>query len=77
MITYRWRRRDQELMFSWTVSSHFSILRVNLWLPWYRTDHNDNIALMNTMCDMSQFVVVVSVSDQLLLPSMVTTCNMN
>ena len=30
MLTYRWRRRGQELIFSWPVSSPFAILHVNL-----------------------------------------------
>ena len=30
----------------------------------HRTNNNGNIALMNTMCDMKQFVVVVPVPDE-------------
>ena len=48
-------------MFSWPVSSPFAILRVDLWIPGYYTDINNTMALMNDMCDMCQFVVVVPV----------------
>ena len=61
MLTYRWRHRGQELMFSWPVSSPFAILYVDLWMPGHHTDPNGYMALINTMCDMSQFVVVVPV----------------
>ena len=64
MLTYRWRRRGQELMFHWPVSSPFAILHVDLWIPGHFTDSNGNVTLMNTMCDMCQFVVVVPVPDE-------------
>ena len=64
MLTYRWRRRGQELMFSWPVSSLFAILHVDLWILGHHSDPNDNMALINAMCDMSQFVVVVPVPDE-------------
>ena len=64
MLTHRWRRRGQELMFSWPVSSPFPILRVDLWMPWHFTDSKYNVALMNSMCDMCLFVVIVPVSDE-------------
>ena len=63
-LTYRWRRRGQELKFSWSVSSPFGILRVALWMTSHHTDENGNMALMNSMCDMSQFVVVFPVPDE-------------
>ena len=64
ILTYRWRRRSQELMFSWPVSYPFTILHVDLWMPGNHTDRNGYIVLMNTMCDMIQFVVVVSVPNE-------------
>ena len=64
MLTYRWRRRGQELMFSWPVSSTFAILHVDLWMPGHHSDPNGNMALINAMCDVSQFVNVVPVSDE-------------
>ena len=64
MITYRWRGRGQELMFSWPVSSPFAILHADRWMPGHLTDPNGYMELMNTMCDMSQFVVVVSVPNE-------------
>ena len=51
-------------MFSWPISSPFAILHVDLWSPGYMTDQHGYIALMNTMCDMIQFVVVVPVLDE-------------
>ena len=35
MLTYKWRRRGQEVMFSWPISSFFAILHADLWLPRY------------------------------------------
>ena len=64
ILICRWRRRGQELMFSWPNSSPFAIIHVDLWSPGHMTDHNGYIALMNTMCDMTQFVVVVPVPDE-------------
>ena len=64
MLTYKWRRRGQEVMFSWPVSSPFAILHADLWVPGHFTDSNGNVALMNVMCDMTQFVVVVPVPDE-------------
>ena len=57
----RLRRRDQDLMFSWPVSSFFVIIHVNVWMS---DRHNSSIALMIAMCDMIQFVVVVPVPDE-------------
>ena len=51
-------------MFSWPVSSPFAIIYVDLWMPGKYTDSNGNMALMNTMCDTSQFVVVVPVTNE-------------
>ena len=51
-------------MFSWPVSSPFAILHVDLCIPGHFTDSNGNVALMNTMCDIYQFVVVVPVPDE-------------
>ena len=51
-------------MFSWTVSFPFVILHVDLWIPGNRTDTNGYTALMNSMCDMSQFVIVIPIPDK-------------
>ena len=64
MLTYHWRRYGQELMFSWPVSSLFVILHVNIWIPCHHTDPNGYMALMNTICKMSQFVVVIPVPNE-------------
>ena len=50
-------------MFYCLVSSLFTILHVDLWMPDYHKYPNGHMALMNEMCDMSQFVVVVPVRD--------------
>ena len=52
-LTFRWRRRGQELMFSWPLSIPFAILHVDLWMPGKFTDSKGNTALMNAMCDIS------------------------
>ena len=50
-------------MFSWTVRFTFAIIFVDLRQQGYHTSDNDNLALMNTMCDMSQCVIIVSFPD--------------
>ena len=40
-------------MLSWSVSLFFAIIPFDRWMPSKYTDSNDNIALMNAMCDMS------------------------
>ena len=64
MVIYSWRRRGQEFMFSWLVRFPFAILHLDVWMLEYHIDSNGNIALMNSMCDTSQFVVVVPVHDE-------------
>ena len=51
-------------MFSWPVCYPFAILHVDLWMPGHHTDEHGNMALINSMCDMHQFVVVVPVLDE-------------
>ena len=51
-------------MFSWPVSSPCAILHADLWLPVHFIDHNGNVALMNAMYDMNQYVIVVPVLDK-------------
>ena len=51
------------MIFSWPVSSPFAILHVNLRSPGHMANQDGYKALMNTMCDMNQFVVVVPVPD--------------
>ena len=64
MLTNRWRRRGQELTFSWPVSSPFTILHVDLWMLGHHTNPKGYMALMNIMCEMSQFLVVVPVPNE-------------
>ena len=42
ILTYRWIRCCQGLMFSWPVSSPFAILQIDLWSPGHQTDRNSN-----------------------------------
>ena len=63
-LTFCYRRRDQKIILSWPLYTPFVILHVDLWMPVKYTDIKDNMALMNAMCDMSQFVVVVPVTDE-------------
>ena len=51
-------------MFYYPISSPFAILHVDLWMSSHYTDSNGYIALMDVMCDMSKFVVVVPVPDE-------------
>ena len=37
---------------------------MDLWIPGNYTDNNGNIALMNTMCGIIHFVVVIPVLDE-------------
>ena len=64
MLTYTSRRRGQYVMFSWHVSSLFTILYTDLWLTGNFTDSSGNVTLMNVMCDMTQFVIVVPVPNE-------------
>ena len=60
-LTNRWRRRGSELLFSWPVSSPFAILHADLWCPGDFTDYTGSRYLLNVMCDLTQFVVIVPV----------------
>ena len=51
-------------MFSCPVSSPFTTLHTDLWLSGHFIDRNGNIVLMNVMCDMIQFVIIVPVLDE-------------
>ena len=46
------------------VKTSFAIIHLDLWMPGHHTDNNGNMAFMNAMCDMSQFVVVVPIADE-------------
>ena len=47
-----------------SVSSPFDFLHVDLLIPSRHTYSNGYMALMNVMCDISQFVVVTLVPDE-------------
>ena len=51
-------------MFSWPVRSYFAIIHVDIWMPSKYTDSEGNMALMNDIYDMSQFVFVVSITNE-------------
>ena len=50
-------------MFSWSLRIPFAIIYGDLWMPGKFTDSKGNTVLINAICDMSQFVVVVPVPD--------------
>ena len=51
-------------MCSWFISSPFAILHFDLWMPSYHINSNGYMGLMNVMCAISQFVVVIPVPDE-------------
>ena len=51
-------------MFSWPVSSPFATLHADLWMAGYFTNSSGNVDLMNVICDMTQFVIVVPVLNE-------------
>ena len=51
-------------MLSWYVNSPFAIIHVDLWIHSKYTDSKGNMILMNDMCDTSQFVVIVPVTNE-------------
>ena len=75
ILTYCWQRGDQEMIFFWPASSLFAIFYINLWFLGHFIDSNGIIVLINIMCDMTRFVVVVPVPSKLLLHSPLTSCN--
>ena len=64
MLTYFWRRSGKILMFFFSISSPFTTVYIELWMPDHRIDKNGYMILINVMCDISQFVVVVSATDE-------------
>ena len=60
-LTNRWRKTGSELLFSWPISIPFAILHADPWCPGDFTDYTRSYYLLNAMCDLTQFVVVVSV----------------
>jgi len=54
-----WETRKSELYFSWPVTSPFYIMHVDLWAPgkMLNKQTGKTMMLMNTMCDLTQFVV--------------------
>ena len=59
-----WRNRKSELYFSWSITSPFHIMHVDLWMPGTLLDDSGQVMqLMNCMCNLTQFVVSVLVTD--------------
>lgn len=54
---------SSEFTFLWPIYCPFWIVHVNLWAPGDTADYAGNTYLMNTMCDMTQFVVTTAVDD--------------
>ena len=51
-------------MFFWPISLPFSIIHVDLQIPGKYIDSKGNMVLMNAMCDILQFVVVVHITNE-------------
>ena len=51
-------------MFSWPISLSIAIIHVDLWMSGKCTDSKSNIVLIHNIFDMSQFVVVVPVTNK-------------
>ena len=61
---HAWRTRRSELYFSWPVTVPFWIMHVDLWSPGHTQDHSGQKGyLLNAMCDLTQFVVSIPVTD--------------
>ena len=59
-----WRTRQSELYFSWHITVTFWIMHVDLWSPGTTTDDAGHKGyLMNSMCDLTQFVVSSPTTD--------------
>ena len=52
-----------KLMHSWPLDSPFSIIHIDIWYPGDKTDQDDNWYLLNTMCDMTQFMIMIPTPD--------------
>ena len=63
-VKYYWLRRGQDIIFSWSVNSPFAITQVTLLIPGKYTNNKSNLIWIKVMCDMSQSVVVVSITDE-------------
>ena len=64
-ISYNvWRTRTSELNYSWPITVPFWIMHVDLWSPGSNTnDNGDKGYLMNSMCDITQFLVSSPTND--------------
>ena len=59
-----WRNRKSEFYFSRPVTTPFYIMHVDLWIPGKLVDSQGNtLRLMNVMCDLTQFVVSMLVTE--------------
>ena len=59
-----WRNRKSEMYFSWPVTTPFYIMHLDLWMPGKLVDNDGNtLQLLNCMCDLTQFVISILVSD--------------
>lgn len=59
-----WCNRKSEVYFSWPVTTPFYIMHVDLWMPGKLTDEaGETLQLMNAMCDLTQFIVSIVVSN--------------
>jgi hypothetical protein len=55
--------RNSELIFSWPLCCPFYILHVDLWAPGEIANYRGETYLMNSMCDLTGFVLVTATND--------------
>jgi hypothetical protein len=55
--------RNSELIFSWPLCCPFYILHVDLWAPGEIANYRGDTYLMNSMCDLTGFVMVTATND--------------
>jgi len=55
--------RNSELIFSWPLCCPFYILHVDLWAPGDIANYRGETYLMNSMCDLTGFVLVTATND--------------
>ena len=54
-------REGTGLLHTWPITTPFAILSVDMWKPGEVVNADGYIALLNAMCDMTQFIVSVPV----------------
>lgn len=53
------RRESSGLVHSWPITTPFAIISVDIWKPGHTTNLDGYTCLLNTMCDMAQFMITM------------------